>query len=186
MAPTVQPYVKPQIKDPGDDPVIAMARLRHAKGLEVESQKRSVSALSGGVLHKHLELTDIEREIKIIEEGIQEYQDQINLMEEKRHDIEKQIKPHHVRCRTSFSHCPRLFAPILTLTSHARVCSLFAQDWCETFDRLIGPFEAKYEECKAEVKVHFDNAKRKYDESLQKLIDDFGFHPAFKRWFDDF
>ena len=50
MAPTVQPYVKPRIKDPGLDPVIAMARIRHNKGLEVESQKRSVSALSGGVL----------------------------------------------------------------------------------------------------------------------------------------
>lgn len=61
-----------------------------------------------------------------------------------------------------------------------------SQEWCETFDRLIGPFEAKYEECKSEVKVSFDHAKRKYHESLQKLIDDFGFHPAFKRWFDEF
>ena len=51
---------------------------------------------------------------------------------------------------------------------------------------MIGPFEAKYEECKAEVKVSFDKAKTKYHESLQKLIDDFGFHPAFKRWFDEF
>ena len=31
-----------------------------------------------------------------------------------------------------------------------------------------------------------DHAKNKYHESLQKLIDDFGFHPAFKRWFDEF
>ena len=93
--------------------------------------------------------------------------------------------------RTSLAPCPTdQRTPSRTTRgkgpAHARVCSLFAQDWCETFDRLIGPFEAKYEECKAEVKVHFDNAKRKYDESLQKLIDDFGFHPAFKRWFDDF
>ena len=153
MAPTIQPYVKPRIKDPGLDPVIAMARDRHKKGLQVESQQRQVSALSGGVLHKQLELTDIEREIKILEQGVQEYQDQINLLDEQKVDISKKI------------------APELT--------------WCNTFDRLIGPFEQKYEECKAEVKVSFDHAKTKYQESLQKLIDDFGFHPAFKRWFDE-
>ena len=49
-----------------------------------------------------------------------------------------------------------------------------------------GPFEKKYEDCKAEVKVSFDHAKVKYKESLQKLIDDFGFHPSYKRWFDEF
>ena len=38
----------------------------------------------------------------------------------------------------------------------------------------------------AEVKVSFDFAKTKYKDSLQTLIDDFGFHPAFKRWFDEF
>ena len=154
MAPSTQPYVKPRIKDPGSDPVIAMARERHKKGLEVESQKRSVGALSGGVLHKQLELADLERDIKIIEEGVQEYQDQINLLEERKHDIQKGLVDHHA--------------------------------WCKKFDVLIGPFEQKYEECKAEVKVSFDHAKTKYHESLQKLIDDFGFHPAFKRWFDEF
>ena len=49
-----------------------------------------------------------------------------------------------------------------------------------------GPFEQKYEDCKAEVKVSFDHAKSKYKESLQKLIDDFGFNPTYKRWFDEF
>ena len=58
--------------------------------------------------------------------------------------------------------------------------------WCKTFDQLIGPFEAKYEECKAEVKVSFDYAKTKYHQSLAKLIDDFGFNPTYKRWFDEF
>lgn len=59
-------------------------------------------------------------------------------------------------------------------------------DWCETFDKHIGPFEQQYEEAKAEVGVSFDYAKRKYNESYQKLIDDFGFHPQYKRWFDEF
>ena len=142
------------IKDPGLDPVIAMSRIRHAKEREVESQKLAVSGLSGGVLHKQLELADIEREIKMLEEGVQEYQDRIDLANEQKHDIEKRLKPMH--------------------------------DWCASFDTLIGPFEAKYEECKAEVKVSFDHAKSKYHESLRKLVDDFGFHPAFKRWFDEF
>ena len=154
MAPSVQPYVKPRIKDPGLDPVIAMARNRHAKGLEVESQKRSVSGLSGGVLEKELTLKEMEKEMKLLEEGVQEYQDQIDLLNERKHDIEKsQIED---------------------------------VAWCKVFDRLIGPFEAKYEDCKAEVKESFDKAKTKYHESLQKLIDDFGYHPAFKRWFDPF
>ena len=39
MAPSVQPYVKPRIKDPGLDPVIKMTRDRRAKELEVETQK---------------------------------------------------------------------------------------------------------------------------------------------------
>ena len=60
------------------------------------------------------------------------------------------------------------------------------QAWCDNFNQLIGPFEAKYEVSKAEVKVSYDHAKTKYKESLQKLVDDFGFHPAFKRWFDEF
>ena len=89
MAPTIQPYSRPKIKDPGLDPVIAMARDRHKKGLQVESQKRSVSGLSGGVLHKQLELAALEREIKIVEEGVQEYQDQIDLQKELKHDVEK-------------------------------------------------------------------------------------------------
>ena len=39
---------------------------------------------------------------------------------------------------------------------------------------------------KAEVAKSYEFAKGKYHESLQKLVDDFGFHPAFKRWFDEF
>ena len=75
MPSTIQPYQKPRIKDPGSDPVIAMARERRRKELEIESQKLSVAGLSGGVLHKQLELDILEKDIKQIEEGVQEYQD---------------------------------------------------------------------------------------------------------------
>ena len=41
------PPRRPRIKDPGSDPVIAMARDRRAKELENESQRLQVSGLSG-------------------------------------------------------------------------------------------------------------------------------------------
>jgi len=146
--------MRARIKDPGLDPVIAMTRDRRKKELQTEAQALVVSGLTGAVLHKMLELKTVERDIKELEEGVQEYQDQIDLLNERKRDIQKS--------------------------------QVEKAAWCETFDRLIGPFEAKYEECKAEVKVSFDYAKTKYHESLQKLIEDFGFNPTYKRWFDEF
>ena len=150
----MRPFKKPGIKAPEDDAVIAMARNRRQKELQIEHQRHIMSGASGAVLHKILELKDLEHEIKALEDGVQEYQDQVDLMEDRKSDLRK----------------------IVTRE----------QEWCDNFNRLIGPFEAKYEESKAEVKVSYDHAKTKYKESLQKLIDDFGFHPAFKRWFDEF
>lgn len=140
--------MRARIKDPGLDPVIAMTRDRRKKELQTEAQALVVSGLTGAVLHKMLELKTVERDIKELEEGVQEYQDQIDLLNERKRDIQKS--------------------------------QVEKAAWCETFDRLIGPFEAKYEECKAEVKVSFDYAKTKYHESLQKLIEDFGFNPTYK------
>ena len=51
---------------------------------------------------------------------------------------------------------------------------------------MIGPFEEKYEECQADVVKMFYHGKEVYQRSFQKLIDEFGYHPAFKRWFDEF
>merc|ERR1719446_227132 len=131
-----------------------MSRSRREKELKNENTSRMMNGVSGALLHKiqaHEKLLD---EIKEIEEGVIEYRDQMNLLKERRADIQKVLDTH--------------------------------TDWCATFDRMIGPFEQKYEDCKAQVKVSFDHAKTKYKESLQKLIDDFGFHPTFKRWFDEF
>ena len=102
MAPkaSVQPYVRPKIKDPADDPVIAMARDRRAKELKKENQARMVSGLSGGVLHKQHELKQIESEIKLLEEGVQEYQDQINLLNERKNDRAKSLVKHKEWCAT--------------------------------------------------------------------------------------
>ena len=146
------PYA--HIKDPGLDPVIAMSRDRRKKELAQEKQANAMSGVSTTILHKNHELEKLQREIRELEEGVYEYQAQIDLLEERKSDIRKGQKDDLA--------------------------------WCETFNELIGPFEAKYEDCKAEVKESFEYAKGKYHESLQKLIDDFGFHPAFKRWFDEF
>jgi len=150
----LQPYVRPNIKDPGDDPVIAMARDRHAKNLKNEATRRLYSGVTGAIVHKELELKRLETEIKELKAGVQEYGDQMDLLNKQKATLEKKVK--------------------------------VAQDWMDAFDGSIGPFEAKYEESKATVKVSYDYAKGKYKASLQKLIDDFGFHPAFKRWFDEF
>lgn len=131
------------VKDPGLDPVIAMTRDRRMKELANDDQKLQVAGLVGITKRKDLQLEILEKEIKVLEEGVQEYQDQVNLMEETKVDIQKSM--------------------------------IEDRAWCATFMKLIGPFEAKYEECKAEVKVSFDHAKTKYHESLQKLVDDFGF-----------
>ena len=89
-----------------------------------------------------------------LEEGVQEYQDQINLMLERIADIRKgQVED---------------------------------REWCATFDRVIGPFQEKYDQCQADVVTLAKHGMEVYKKSFQKLIDEFGFHPAFKRWFDDF
>jgi len=150
----LRPYQRPNIKDPGDDPVIAMARARHQKELNNDKTKRMYSGVTGTIIHKELELKQLESEIKALTDGVQEYQDQMDLLNKQRVVLEKRAKQE--------------------------------QDWCDTFDSSIGPFEEKYEESKAMVRTSYEYAKGKYKESLQKLIDDFGFHPTFKRWFDEF
>jgi len=128
--------------------------MRRVRDLEQASQKRSVSGISGGVLHKQLELGILEKEIRQLEDGVQEYQNMIDLF---RHE-QRVLRKNQVEDR----------------------------EWCSTFDRIIGPFERKYDEAQREVVALAEYGKSVYKKSFQKLIDDFGFHPAFKRWFDDF
>ena len=69
---------------------------------------------------------------------------------------------------------------------HIRMMQQEDAEWCETFDRVIGPFQEKYDQCQRDVVKLAEHGKAVYNVSFQKLIDEFGFHPAFKRWFDDF
>ena len=58
--------------------------------------------------------------------------------------------------------------------------------WCADFDKQIGPFDARYSVLKTSIGGLYDEAKAKHASGLQLLIDKFNYHPAFKRWSDDF
>lgn len=58
------------------------------------------------------------------------------------------------------------------------------EEWCAFFDSRIGPFEKAYHDSQNAVRVKYDEAMAKYKESIQTLIKEFGYNPAFKRWHD--
>jgi hypothetical protein len=95
------------IKDPGLDAVIQMQRQRVQRGLDIDKQKRSVSGISGGVLHKQLQLDIIEKEIKILEE--------VSVC-----DARATRCPPHAATRTSTSAAP----PAAAATAAAHLLSL--------------------------------------------------------------
>eukprot|EP00965_Chrysotila_dentata_P093600 3092798-Pleurochrysis_carterae.AAC.2 len=70
MPSTVQPYVKPRVKNPADDPVIAMSHDRRAKELKNESQRRLCSNVSGVIVQKELRLKQLEKEIQALADGV--------------------------------------------------------------------------------------------------------------------
>lgn len=58
--------------------------------------------------------------------------------------------------------------------------------WCVDFDKNIRPFEARYSRLKTSIEGLYGEAKQKHAAGLQLLIDKFDYHPAFRRWSDDF
>ena len=48
-----------------------------------------MSAVSGALLHKEMELKAVNKEVREVLDGVTEYQDQINLLEERKRDIQK-------------------------------------------------------------------------------------------------
>ncbi len=58
--------------------------------------------------------------------------------------------------------------------------------WAKEFDKAIGPFERKYSGLTVEIEGLYQGAKTGHSKGVQLLIDEFRYHPVFKRWNDDF
>ena len=58
--------------------------------------------------------------------------------------------------------------------------------WAAQYDRSIGPFEAIYDNMTGEIGKTYDNAKSGHKRGLKVLLEEFGYHPAFKRPTDTF
>lgn len=59
-------------------------------------------------------------------------------------------------------------------------------EWAKAFDEAIGPFERKYAGLTVEIEGLYTGAKTGHSKGIELLIDEFRYHPCFKRWNDDF
>lgn len=50
----------------------------------------------------------------------------------------------------------------------------------------IGPFQQKYAHLVDDIHGIYENAKVFHAKGIEMLIDEFNYHPAFKRWNDTF
>ncbi|KAA0156505.1 hypothetical protein FNF27_01285 [Cafeteria roenbergensis] len=60
------------------------------------------------------------------------------------------------------------------------------KEWASQFATNVGPFEAKYDKLTGEIGTLYDAAKDKHARAVQLLVDEFRYHPAFRRPGDDF
>jgi|Transcript_31983 chromosome segregation ATPase len=91
---TVQPYVRPNIKDPLKDPLIAMSKARRAEELANDNNARQMSAVSGGMLHRTHDLKALHKEMREIQDSIDEYEAQMELMNKRKATILKTRAEH--------------------------------------------------------------------------------------------
>lgn len=61
-----------------------------------------------------------------------------------------------------------------------------SRDWLNHFDTDIGPFERTYAEMTDQMGDRYDIAKAEHAKGLQVLMDQFQYHPQFKRYNDEF
>eukprot|EP00743_Colponemidia_sp_Colp-15_P005083 GILK01005472.1.p2 GENE.GILK01005472.1~~GILK01005472.1.p2 ORF type:complete len:159 (+),score=28.99 GILK01005472.1:42-479(+) len=59
-------------------------------------------------------------------------------------------------------------------------------EWAQTFDAAIGPFEANYGSLQTSISGLYGNAKDEHLKGLTLLIENFDYHPMFKRHGDSF
>ena len=60
------------------------------------------------------------------------------------------------------------------------------EEWAARFDKDIGPFERKYHSLTSEISGLYDSAKDEHAKGLAVLMEEFHYHPAFKRPSEDF
>eukprot|EP00227_Mantoniella_beaufortii_P013556 CAMPEP_0197575684 /NCGR_PEP_ID=MMETSP1326-20131121/1001_1 /TAXON_ID=1155430 /ORGANISM="Genus nov. species nov., Strain RCC2288" /LENGTH=143 /DNA_ID=CAMNT_0043138495 /DNA_START=236 /DNA_END=667 /DNA_ORIENTATION=+ len=60
------------------------------------------------------------------------------------------------------------------------------EEWISGFKANIGPFEAQYNALVEEIHSLYGDAKEKHAKGVQILVDEFQYHPAYKRWDDEF
>ena len=60
------------------------------------------------------------------------------------------------------------------------------EEFMEHFDQNIGPFEKMYDTTLSQLDTLYEDAKKKHAAGVQQLIENFGYHPAYKRGEDDF
>lgn len=61
-----------------------------------------------------------------------------------------------------------------------------SQDWIALFDTSIAPLECQYSETTGRMQTQYDDAKRRHAQGVRVLIDNFDYHPEFKRFSDTF
>ena len=60
------------------------------------------------------------------------------------------------------------------------------EDYISGFEQDMKPFLQKYEALVADIDTLYADAKEKHSQGLLLLIRDFAYHPAYKRWSDNF
>lgn len=59
-------------------------------------------------------------------------------------------------------------------------------DWIALFDSSIKPLEGKYSETTGHMQAQYDDAKLRHAQGIRVLVDNFDYHPEFKRFSDTF
>lgn len=59
-------------------------------------------------------------------------------------------------------------------------------EWIEAFDRNIGPFKDKYDILVKEIEGLYGEAKEKHAKGIDMLVEEFAYHPAYRRFNDRF
>jgi hypothetical protein len=60
------------------------------------------------------------------------------------------------------------------------------REWIELFDSKIAPLEGRYSETTGGMQTLYDDAKQRHAQGILVLMDNFDYHPEFKRWSDTF